>query len=39
MLTLSGATAGEAEQLAEAARKGVYDLQIPRDRYEEEGAL
>jgi chemotaxis family two-component system sensor kinase Cph1 len=39
ILTLSGATAEEAEQLAEAVRKGVYDLQIPRDRYEEEGVV
>ncbi|WNS45132.1 diguanylate cyclase domain-containing protein [Paenibacillus sp. MMS20-IR301] len=39
ILTLSGTSGGEAEQLAEEIRKGVYDLQIPRDRYEEEGVV
>lgn len=39
ILTLSRVTALQAEQLAEAVRKGVYDLQIPRDRYEEEGVV
>lgn len=38
-LTLSGVTAREPEQLAEAVRKSVYDLLIPRDRYEEEGVV
>lgn len=39
ILTMAGASAAQAEELAEAARQGVYDLQIPRDRFEEEGVV
>ncbi|QUL52313.1 diguanylate cyclase [Paenibacillus tritici] len=39
ILTMAGASAAQAEQLAEAVRQGVYDLQIPRDRFEEEGVV
>ncbi|WP_342550020.1 diguanylate cyclase [Paenibacillus sp. FSL P2-0089] len=39
ILTMAGASASQAEQLAESVRQGVSDLQIPRDRFEEEGVV
>ncbi|WP_238651728.1 diguanylate cyclase domain-containing protein [Paenibacillus piscarius] len=39
ILTMAGASADLASELAEAVRQGVYDLQIPRDRFEEEGVV
>lgn len=39
ILTMAGVSASQAEQLAESVRQGVSDLQIPRDRFEEEGVV
>ncbi|WP_340023770.1 diguanylate cyclase [Paenibacillus sp. FSL K6-1096] len=39
IVTMAGASQEQAEELAEAARQSVQELQIPRDRYEEEGVV